>query len=232
MDEIKWRLKKLSGEMELEWLEKMKKTIKANIKSVYRKYAKEFDEKIASLEIYNASYDYLLEKIQDGAAVLDLACGPGNVSFYLKQYKPDLRITGVDISEEMIELAKARIKDGAFILKDICEIGFDTKFDCVICAFGIPYLDLEATAHVMQTIKKSLKPNGHYYISYIEGTGKGYAQQSFTHNDELFIFSHPEEDVLGILDQQALSVIKRFAIDYHEQDGTITNEIIYIGNKR
>ena len=210
----------------------MEKAIKANIKRVYRKYAKEFDENIASLEIYNASYDYLLEKIQDGAAVLDLACGPGNVSFYLKRYKPDLSITGVDISEEMIERAKARIKDGKFILKDICEIGFDSQFDCVICAFGIPYLDLEATAHVMKTIKKSLKQDGHYYISYIEGIEQGYAKQSFTDNDELFIFSHPEEAVLEILDQQALSVIKRFEIDYHEKDGSITTEILYIGNKK
>ena len=210
----------------------MEKAIKANIKRVYRKYAKEFDENIASLEIYNASYYYLLEKIQDGAAVLDLACGPGNVSFYLKRYKPDLSITGVDISEEMIELAKARIKDGEFILKDICEIGFDSQFDCVICAFGIPYLDLEATAHVMKTIKKSLKQDGHYYISYIEGIEQGYAKQSFTDNDELFIFSHPEEAVLEILDQQALSVIKRFEIDYHEKDGSITTEILYIGNKK
>ena len=63
----------------------MNKSIKKNIQSVYKKYAKDFDVKIASLEIYNASYDFLLNKIQDGAAVLDLACGPGNVSHYLKQ---------------------------------------------------------------------------------------------------------------------------------------------------
>jgi len=72
----------------------MNSSIKENIKSVYEKYAKEFDEKIACLEIYNESYDFLLKKIQDGAAVLDLACGPGNVSHYLKQCKSDLRITG------------------------------------------------------------------------------------------------------------------------------------------
>jgi len=97
----------------------MKKSIKENILSVYKKYATDFDEKIASLEIYNSSYDFLLKKIQDGAGVLDLACGPGNVSHYLKRYRPSLRITGVDISEEMIDIAKKRIQDGMFIVKDI-----------------------------------------------------------------------------------------------------------------
>jgi len=64
----------------------------------------------------------------------------------------------------------------------------------------------------------------------MEGTRQGFEKQSFTDNDELFIYYHPKEAVLEILDQQFLSVTKKFEIDYHEQDGTITNEIIYIGN--
>ncbi len=72
----------------------MNNFIKENIKTVYKKYAKEFDEKIASLEIYNESYDYLINKIQDNSAILDLACGPGNVSYYLK--KRDKRIVRLD----------------------------------------------------------------------------------------------------------------------------------------
>ena len=66
----------------------MYNSIKKNIKSVYEKYAREFDEKIACLEIYNESYDYLLSKIQDNSTILDLACGPGNVSYYLKNLCP------------------------------------------------------------------------------------------------------------------------------------------------
>ncbi len=207
----------------------MNNSIKENIKSVYEKYAKEFDEKIACLEIYNESYDYLLNKIQDNSAILDLACGPGNVSYYLKKHMPGLAITGVDISEKMIDIAKGRIQDGRFIVKDICEVKFKTKFDCVICAFAIPYLNLQETAHVVRIISQSLNSNGHFYLSFMEGTKEGLEKQSFTDNDELFIYFHPKEAVLEILDQRFLSVIKKFEIDYHEQGGTITNEIIYIG---
>ena len=42
------------------------------------------------------------------------------MSHYLKRYRPGLKITGVDISEDMIDIAKARIQDGEFIVKDIC----------------------------------------------------------------------------------------------------------------
>ncbi len=207
----------------------MKNIIKENIKSVYNRYAKAFDEKIASLEIYNESYNYLLRNIHENASILDLACGPGNVSYYFKQHKPNLEITGVDISEEMIGIARKRIKDGNFIVKDICDIKFNHKFDGVVCAFAIPFLNLQETTHVISTIRKSLNRNGHFYLSFMEGSKEGFEKQSFSQNDELYTYYHPEASVLKIIDQQFLSVIKKFEIDYREQDGTITNEIVFIG---
>ncbi len=107
----------------------MNPSIKESIKNVYQNYAEEFDKKIAGLTIYNASYDYLLRHIEDDASILDLACGPGNVSQYFISRKPDLSITGVDISDEMIDIARSRIVNGKFIVKDICKVEFATQFD-------------------------------------------------------------------------------------------------------
>lgn len=210
----------------------MDNPIKENIKTFYRKYAGEFDEKIASLDIYNDTYDTLLGKIQDDAAILDLACGPGNVSGYLKRSKPGLEITGVDISEEMIEIAKTRIKGGTFMVADICRVDFKTQFDCVVCAFAIPYLDHRESARVAGIIRQSMKPDGHFYLSFIKGSKQGYEKQSFTDDDTLFIYYHSSEAVLKILDQQALSVTEKFEIDYPGKDGTITKEIVYIGGAK
>lgn len=207
----------------------MTNPIKENVKAVYKKYAEAFDKKIASLDLYHDSYDFLLEKIQDDASILDLACGPGNVSQYLRRHRPRLEITGVDISEEMIDIARTKIPDGKFIVNDICEVQFNTKFDCVICAFGIPYLDLKETAQVIGKIRQTLNGNGCFYVSFMEGGKDGYERQSFTGRDELFIYYHPQEAILEILDRQHLSVEKSFEVDYHEEDGTITKEIIIIG---
>ena len=43
-----------------------------------------------------------------GDAVVDVGTGPGRVPDYLHQLRPDLSIEGIDISPEMIELARAR----------------------------------------------------------------------------------------------------------------------------
>lgn len=205
--------------------------IRENIHRVYEKYAKNFNEKIASLTLYNESYNYLLNFIRNGSAVLDLACGPGNVSSTIKTVKPRLAITCVDISEEMIAIAKTRIPSARCFVGDICEVTFQNEFDCVICAFAIPYLDLMETGALFEKINQSMKNEGVFYISFMEGSKKGFEKTSFTGNDELFIYYHPQKAVLELLNQSSLSVIKTFEVDYHEMDGTITKEIIYIGKK-
>jgi ubiquinone/menaquinone biosynthesis C-methylase UbiE len=206
-------------------------SVKKNIKQVYNKYAREFDQKIASLTLYDASYDFLLNLIPDDGSILDLGCGPGNVSAYLKIKKPHLSITGIDISEEMVAIAREKLSDGQFMVKDICETRFGVQFDCAICAFAIPYLNLDEAGRVVANIRRSLRDNGIFYISFMDGQRQGYEKTSFTENDELFIYFHPRKAVMHILAEQDLSVTKTFEIDYPEMDGSITAEIIYIGKK-
>ncbi|MGD9009865.1 MAG: class I SAM-dependent methyltransferase [Desulfobacteraceae bacterium] len=206
-------------------------TIKKNIKHIYNTYAHAFDQKIAGLTLYHASYDALLESVRDGASVLDLGCGPGNVSAYLKNNRPALKITGVDIAGEMIAIARHRIPDGSFHVGDIVHIDFLEEFDCVICAFAIPYLSLEETGRVAQQIHTGLKHNGVYYISFLEGLQAGLEKTSFSGDDALYMYYHPKQAIYHLLIQNGLWVRRQFLVDYPEMDGSTTREIVYIGTK-
>ncbi|MGD9010460.1 MAG: class I SAM-dependent methyltransferase, partial [Desulfobacteraceae bacterium] len=181
--------------------------------------------------LYHASYDALLESVRDGASVLDLGCGPGNVSAYLKKHRPTLKITGVDIAEEMIAIARHRIPYGRFHVGDIVHIDFRGEFDCAICAFAIPYLSLEETGQVARQIHDGLKHNGIYYISFMEGHRSGLERTSFSGDDALYMYYHPKQAIYHLLIQNGLWVHRQFAVDYPEKDGSTTREIIYIGGK-
>jgi SAM-dependent methyltransferase len=52
--------------------------------------------------------------IKDGSRLIDVACGTGIFAEMLLQRYPNLRITGVDISTEMLEQARERITDTPF----------------------------------------------------------------------------------------------------------------------
>lgn len=96
-----------------------------------------------------------------GAAILDLACGTGDLTkaLALKGYT----VTGLDISAEMMEIGKVKCRDldpqPAFILGSAEEIPFpDASFDAVTIAFGLRNFDNRAEC--LQEIRRVLKPGG------------------------------------------------------------------------
>ena len=67
--------------------------------------------------------------------ILDLACGEG--TFAVELARRGYRVTGVDLSPEMLDLARKRAKEAGvevrFIQQDMRELRLDERFDLVTC---------------------------------------------------------------------------------------------------
>jgi enediyne biosynthesis protein CalE5 len=77
-----------------------------------------------------------------GMRILDLACGPGNLSRRLaEQIAPGGELVGVDLAPRMIELARsARIPNARFEVMDIERLDFaDATFDVAVCGHGLQF---------------------------------------------------------------------------------------------
>lgn len=102
-------------------------------KSDYNQIAKYYDEVIGKGFETN---EYIRKKIliynRDVKAVLELGCGTGN---NLQTFKKEFSLTGIDISAEMLKIAKKKIPGADFYLKDLRNFRFDKKFDLIICLF-------------------------------------------------------------------------------------------------
>ena len=78
----------------------------------------------------------------DTAAILDVACGTGDVSLALRRQAPAARIVGLDFSQAMLDLAAVKIEheqaDIELVAASAEELPFSaTDFDLVTIAFGI-----------------------------------------------------------------------------------------------
>jgi len=74
--------------------------------------------------------------VRAGLAVLDVACGPGHVA--AAAARRGARVTGVDLSVEMLALAARAHVDVRFREADAEALPFtDCAFDAVVCNFGI-----------------------------------------------------------------------------------------------
>lgn len=94
--------------------------------------------------------------------VLDLAVGTGDSAKEL--LKKGLRVIGVDISLEMLKIAKTKIqKNFTAISASAYELPFkDRTFDIVTCAFGIR--NMHETEIALKEIHRVIKDNGKIVI--------------------------------------------------------------------
>lgn len=82
----------------------------------------------------------IIQKISSADSVLDLACGTGILTRMIAQKFPHTKITGVDISQSYLQIAKQNstgFENISFIHQDAEEINLEEKFDC-ICSSYIP----------------------------------------------------------------------------------------------
>ena len=85
--------------------------------------------------LFHESFDVFCSAIErQKATVLELACGPGNITQYLLQKRPDFQILGTDLAPKMLELARQNNPTAQFELRDCRDVlGLNQKFDGVFC---------------------------------------------------------------------------------------------------
>lgn len=94
-------------------------------------------------------------------SVLDVACGTGDMMVELTKY--GYTVTGVDLSEQMLAVARRKAASARFQLADAEALPFAAaSFDAVTCAFGVRnFVHLEQGLGEMVRV---LKPGGRMAI--------------------------------------------------------------------
>ena len=105
-----------------------------------------------------------------GQEILDIACGTGDFSIAIaRAMAPGSRVTGLDLSEGMLAVMRAKLAASGLEDRVACVQGdsealpyADAAFDCVTIAFGIRNFEHRETA--LREILRVLKPGGKLVI--------------------------------------------------------------------
>lgn len=139
--------------------------------NTWNKVAQLYQEKFMDLEMYNESYALFCDAIEkSNASILEIGCGPGNITKQLLSLRKDYSIYGIDFSSSMIALAQKNNPTAKFEVMDARDIlKLNTTFDGIIAGFCLPYLSGEECIQLISDASTLLNKNGVLYLSLVEG---------------------------------------------------------------
>jgi len=95
----------------------------------------------------------------DGAAVLDVGTGPGVLLVELAGRRPDLTLTGLDLSADMAAAANRNLGRDAVHVGDVTHLPFpDGSFDLVVSSLSLHHWDEPGAA--APELARVLRPGG------------------------------------------------------------------------
>lgn len=121
---------------------------KSALKEKFDENAKKYD-KIRRLiipcfdDLYGITTDLANSKKQN-PRILDLGAGTGLLTKYLFEKYPEAEFTLIDLSEEMLKIAKSRFKgygNFKYVVADYSEYDFNDFFDIIVSSLSIHHLE-------------------------------------------------------------------------------------------
>lgn len=101
--------------------------------------------------------------IKPNAKVIDLCCGTGDLCNIVKKLHPDSNVTGIDFSDNMLEIARQKNVNNKILYfqGDVTNLPYeDNSFDTVTMAFGLR--NIANPEKAVEEVYRILKPQGKF----------------------------------------------------------------------
>lgn len=135
-----------------------------DLKETYDAIAADWDRDHKDDAWWKSEIDRYLANVPAGASILDLGCGPGHKSAYFASR--GYQVTGVDLSDTMIEIAKRSVPNAAFEVLDMYELpAIGRTFDSVFVCASLLHIPKKDVIHILLSVAAILNPGGTCYVS-------------------------------------------------------------------
>lgn len=202
----------------------------------FNEFAYEYADRFMKLEAYSDSIEAFCNLIKtDKPKILELGCGPGNVTKLLKIRFPESQIIAIDLAPNMISIARKQLQNVDFRLMDVRNIlSLPETFDAVLCSFCLPFLSLADAQKLIADCSEKLNEGGALYISTMEGNelDAGFETTSFSGEAEIYFNYHPRQVLIDALSASGFEINNFKLQDYHEPDGSVSTDMIFIAVKK
>jgi len=187
------------------FIEKMISQLRSHINwKAYESSAVNYAEKVEGLHPYREANRFL-SMIPENGKILDIGCGSGRDAKVFSE--SGYRVTGVDFSSKMIEVAKEKAPQANFYVMDMRSLNFDSIFDGAWANASLLHLSKNEFSQVLGKISKSLKPNGLFFIKLKQGASEGLELDARYSNIKKFYSYYNEYELKELLLEAGFTVL-------------------------
>jgi cyclopropane fatty-acyl-phospholipid synthase-like methyltransferase len=200
----------------------------------WNKVASLYREKFMDLDIYNSSYDLFCNSIRiTNSQILEIGCGPGNITRYLMARRPDLTILATDVSRNMIALAREALPLVDFRELDCREISvLKTIYDGIVCGFCMPYLSEKDVETLIRDCYTLLSTGGVIYLSFVEGEPSQSGYQVSSSGSRIYFYCHQSALMNQLLTKTGFDMLQELEVNYNRTETDSEKHTIWLAVKR
>jgi cyclopropane fatty-acyl-phospholipid synthase-like methyltransferase len=199
----------------------------------WKQLAEVYHEKFKDITLYDASYERFCSLIlNETPSILEIGCGPGNVTHWMKSRLPNSTILATDFAPEMLEVAKTVVNNVQFEVLDARNIhSLTSTFDAIMCAFCIPYLIKEDLNSFFEAASAKLNNSGIIYISSIDDDYENSQLRSNRPGPSMPVRYYRESDIVPLFETHEIEHLETIRINYPLPTGENQIHMILLGQK-
>lgn len=200
----------------------------------WNKVADLYQENFMHLDLYNDSYDLFCSMLsQQKPSILEIGCGPGNITQYLLSKKPAAKWLGIDIAARMIELARINNPAAFFQVMDSRKLHQLTdQYDAIVAGFCIPYLSNEDCLILYSEMYRLMQTGALLYMSFVAGDYNLSNFQTGSSGDRTYFYYHPIDGIKRELMIRQFEICQELEITYNRKNGQAEIHTILIVKKQ
>ena len=202
--------------------------------NTWNNVAQLYEENFMELELYNDTYKRFCDLLsKPNASVLEIGCGPGNITRHILNLNTKLKVLATDISQNMIDLAKKNNPEIEVQVLDCRNLKtINNKFDGIICGFIIPYLSKLDCLKLISDCSNLLIEEGTLYISFVSGDYEKSGFISGSSGDRTYFYYHELKTIKQELELNNMTVVDAIQKKYKKSDTIFETHTIINATKR
>jgi ubiquinone/menaquinone biosynthesis C-methylase UbiE len=205
-----------------------------NAVSIFNKYAKQYHERFRDVSLYTTSLELFCNYVKEkDAEILELACGPGNLTKFILSKRRDFKVLGTDLAPNMLAIAELINPTARFLELDCRDIlTLNKKFNGLVCGFCLPYLSMQECDNLFKDIYSILYPSGVLYISTMEENEKSKSGiQTTSAGEQMFLYYHQGDLLRKSLEENGFLVMNEERKKYVDHHGNHTTDLLIVAGR-